>query len=174
VSYFDYDALVEESFRGVVKKILEEVSQKGLRGDHHFYITYKTNFPGVILPSYLLQKYPDEITLLLQYEFWNLQVNYDSFTVTLNFNEELETLTVPFTALINFFDPSTRFGLQFTPVPPPKSKKNKKTGLEVSSSEEEKKESKSKGPSKKITKAENEEEDDGKNNVITLDFSKKK
>lgn len=116
VTKFDYEALVQESLRSVVRTALIQVAKSGLPGKHHFYISFRTDFPGVDLPDYLLDQYPEEITIVLQYEFWDLEVEEDCFCVTLCFNDIHERLTVPFQSIVSFVDPSVKFGLQFSPT----------------------------------------------------------
>lgn len=113
---FDYEHLVQESLRSVVRETLAQVAKSGLPGNHHFYISFRTDYPGVDLPDYLLEQYPEEITIVLQYEFWDLEVETDSFFVTLCFNDIHERLTIPFLAIVSFVDPSVKFGLQFSPT----------------------------------------------------------
>ncbi len=113
---FDYEQLVQESLRSVVREALMQVARSGLPGNHHFYISFRTDYPGVDLPDYLLEQYPEEITIVLQYEFWDLEVEEDSFFVTLCFNDIHERLTVPLQAIVSFVDPSVKFGLQFSPT----------------------------------------------------------
>jgi len=113
---FDYEHLVQESLRSVVREALTQVAKSGLPGNHHFYISFRTDYPGVDLPDYLLEQYPEEITIVLQYEFWDLEVEEDSFFVTLCFNDIHERLTVPLQAIVSFVDPSVKFGLQFSPT----------------------------------------------------------
>lgn len=108
--------MVQESLRNVIKDTLKLVAKNGLPGSHHFYLSFKTNYPGVDLPDFLREEYPDEITIVLQYEFWDLEVAEDSFCVTLCFNDIHERLNVPFNAIVSFVDPSVKFGLQFTPA----------------------------------------------------------
>jgi hypothetical protein len=113
---FDYENLVQESLRNVIKETLATVVKDGLPGKHHFYISFKTDYPGVDLPDYLREEYPDDITIVLQYEFWDLEVGDKAFNVTLCFNDVHERLTIPFGAVVSFVDPSVKFGLQFTPA----------------------------------------------------------
>ena len=108
-----YDLIVQDAMLSVVRRVLAEAQKSGLPGDHHFYITYATDYPGAVLPANLLQKYPHEITVVLQDEFENLRVEHDGFHVTLWFDGEETDLYVPFYALKDFFDPSVKFGLQF-------------------------------------------------------------
>jgi len=97
----------------VVKRALEHVAEKGLYGEQHFYITLQTDFPGVEAPDYLLTEYPDELTIVLENQFWNLKVFETNFSVSLNFNSKVETIKVPFDAILEFSDPSEDFVLQF-------------------------------------------------------------
>jgi hypothetical protein len=116
VTKIDYEQLVQDSLRSVVRDVLAQTATKGLPGQHHFYISFKTDFSGVDLPDYLKQQYPEEITIVLQYEYWDLEVENDRFFVTLCFNDIHERLTVPFDAIVSFVDPSVKFGLQFVPT----------------------------------------------------------
>jgi hypothetical protein len=108
-----YDRMVEEALRGVVGRALAEVAENGLPGDHHFYITFRTDRPGVELAGHLRQRYPHEMTIVLQYQFQDLNVGDDAFSVCLSFGGIMERLHVPFSAVVAFADPSVRFGLQF-------------------------------------------------------------
>ena len=108
-----YDRMVEEALRGVVRRSLAHVAKNGFPGNHHFYLTFRTAAPGVVLPEHLRAQYPDEMTIVLQYQFWGLEVEADAFEVTLSFNKVHERLRVPFAALTGFVDPSVRFALQF-------------------------------------------------------------
>jgi uncharacterized protein len=110
---FKYDMMVEEALRGVVRKALRQAGANGLPGNHHFYITFKTHHPEVDVPVYLTEKYPDEMTIVLQYQFWDLEVREENFEVMLSFNDKRERLFIPFAALTGFADPSVKFGLQF-------------------------------------------------------------
>ena len=109
----DYDVMVQDALLAVVKKLLAEASKNGLPGNHHFYIAFNTGFPGVVIPPHLRAKYPDEMTIVLQNQFWDLMVFDDHFEVGLSFNQKSETLVIPFAALTGFLDPSVEFGLQF-------------------------------------------------------------
>ena len=111
-----YDKMVEQALRGVVRQAVEEVIKNGLPGDHHFYITFMTDFPGVNIPQYLRDRYPGEMTIVLQYQFYDLTVNDERLTVTLSFNNVPERLVVPLGAITIFADPSVNFALQFQPV----------------------------------------------------------
>lgn len=116
VTKIDYELMVQESLRNVIKDTLKLVAKGGLPGTHHFYLSFKTNYPGVDLPDFLREEYPEEITIVLQYEFWDLEITAESFCVTLCFKDIHERLNVPFNAIVSFVDPSVKFGLQFTPV----------------------------------------------------------
>ena len=109
----DYDALTQDALRGVVRTILTQVGKTGLPGDHHFYIAFDTQAPGVVLSRRLKEKYPEEMTIVLQHRFWDLLVADDNFEVKLTFDGIPERLVVPFASLRVFFDPSVRFTLQF-------------------------------------------------------------
>ncbi len=112
-SMIDYEALAQEAMRNVVRSVLSETAAKGLPGDHHFYISFDTLAPGVILSKRLREKYAEEMTIVLQHRFWDLFVNDQRFEVKLTFDGIPERLVVPFKAIRVFFDPSVRYGLQF-------------------------------------------------------------
>ena len=114
-----YDILAQEALRGVVRKVLAEVSKTGLPGEHHFFISFVTHAPGVRLSQRLLEQYDKEMTIVLQNQFWDLKVSETAFEVGLSFDGHPETLVVPFSAIKGFFDPSVQFGLQFDPVTAP-------------------------------------------------------
>ncbi|MEQ1613644.1 MAG: ClpXP protease specificity-enhancing factor SspB [Hyphomicrobiaceae bacterium] len=109
----DYEALAQDAMRGVVRTILTRVAKTGLPGDHHFYISFDTLAPGSSLSKRLKEKYPEEMTIVLQHRFWDLIVTEDRFEVKLTFDGIPERLVVPFGAIKVFFDPSVRYGLQF-------------------------------------------------------------
>ncbi len=108
-----YDLLTQQALRGVVRDVLSETAKKGLVGDHHFYISFDTQAEGVKLSQRLRSQYPDEMTVILQHQFWDLTVSETNFEVGLSFGGIPERLTVPFDAINGFFDPSVQFGLQF-------------------------------------------------------------
>lgn len=108
-----YDVLVQEALRGVVRKVLTEVARAGLPGDHHFYIAFDTRAPGVRISSRLQERYPEEMTVILQHQYWDLSVTEHAFEVGLSFSGVPERLLVPFTAIKGLFDPSVKFGLEF-------------------------------------------------------------
>ena len=114
-SLIPYDEIVQEALRAVVGRVLGQVETTGgmLPGNHHFYITFKTHAPGVTIPAVLRERFPDEMTIVLQNKFWDLTVSEDSFSVGLSFNQVPSKLFVPFAAITAFVDPAVDFGLQF-------------------------------------------------------------
>ena len=115
--FFDYTKMVETALRGVMRETLTRMAQEGLPGDHHFYVTFRTRAAGVIVPKYLLAKFPDEMTIVVQHQFRGLAVGDDAFSVSLSFQNRWERLTVPFAAVTTFADPSVNFGLRFETPP---------------------------------------------------------
>lgn len=109
----DYERLLQDALRGLVRRVLAQVAEDGLPGAHHFYLSFATQAPGVELPSSLRQQHPDELTIVLQHQFANLVVDDDAFSLTLYFSGRPCSLTVPFAALIAFSDPAASFGLRF-------------------------------------------------------------
>lgn len=121
-----YEKMVDDALRGVLREALAFTAQHGLPGQHHFYITFRTNAPGVEVSDQVSTRYPDEMTIVLQHQYWGLEVTPDAFAVTLSFNRANERLHIPFSAVTAFADPSAKFGLQFqtklvdaSPAPPP-------------------------------------------------------
>ena len=108
-----YDVLARDALRGVLRQVLTDAAEHGLPGDHHFYITFLSKAEGVKISSRLLSQYPEEMTIILQHQFWDLIVADDRFEVGLSFGGIPERLVVPFSAIKSFFDPSVQFGLQF-------------------------------------------------------------
>jgi hypothetical protein len=111
-----YDLLTQQALRGVVRSVLADAAKKGLPGDHHFYISFDTRADGVRISDRLRAQYPEEMTIILQHQFWDLAINDTAFEVGLSFGGIPEKLTVPFEAINGFFDPSVQFGLQFEEV----------------------------------------------------------
>jgi uncharacterized protein len=109
----DYEALAQNAMRGVVRAVLGRVAKSGLPGEHHFYIAFNTQAPGVVISKRLKEKYPEEMTIVLQHRFWDLTVTDDRFEVKLTFDAIPERLNIPFSAIKVFFDPSVPYGLQF-------------------------------------------------------------
>jgi len=114
-SLIPYDEIVQEALRAVVGRVLGEIQHAGgtLPGGHHFYITFKTGAPGVTIPAHLRERFPDEMTIVLQNKFWDLAVDEEGFTVGLSFNQIPAKLDIPFSAITAFVDPAVDFGLQF-------------------------------------------------------------
>jgi hypothetical protein len=111
-----YDLRVQEALRGVVRRVLTDAAKDGISGDHHFYISFDTRAEGVRLSSRLRQQYPERMTIVLQHQFWDLNVSEHGFEVGLSFKNVPERLYVPFDALMEFYDPSVQFGLKFENV----------------------------------------------------------
>ena len=161
-SLIPYDEIVQEALRAVVGRVMGQVAASGghLPGNHHFYITFKTGAPGVDIPKVLHERFPDEMTIVLQNKFWDLTVSEDSFSVGLSFNQVPSKLFVPFAAITAFVDPAVDFGLQFQATvadlaPEPHDEaENDGTGAE-----------RDEGPRVAT--------EDG-SNVVTVDFGKKK
>lgn len=112
-----YDLRAQHALRQVIREVLAEVAGNGLPGEHHFYITFDTNAPGVSLSDTIKARHAEEMTVVLQHQFWDLEVTADAFAVSLSFGNRPERLVVPFAAVKGFFDPSVQFGLQFDPQP---------------------------------------------------------
>ena len=126
-----YDLLAQEALRGVVRRVLEDVSRTGVPGEHHFYISFNTEFPGVRMSPRLREKYPEEMTIIIQHQFWDLVVSEHGFEIGLSFSNVPENLYVPFDSISGFFDPSVKFGLKFEPVVPADEKPEKPVLREV-------------------------------------------
>ena len=148
-----YDQLAQNALRGVVREALRRVEKSGLPGDHHFYIAFNTQYPGIDIGDRMLQRYPCEMTIVLQHQYENLIVKDDRFEVQLSFDNIPERLVVPFNAVKGFLDPSVQFGLQFEVVT-------------VDAAAEAEKPT--------ATKAEPEVEDPDKPKVVSLDSFRKK
>jgi hypothetical protein len=114
-----YDLMVERALRGVMVESLRLTSKHGLQDNHHFFITFRTTHEGVAIGDNLRERYPDEMTIVLQHQFWDLTVSDDSFSVALSFSGKPQTLHIPFAAVTKFADPSVQFGLQFEDIPRP-------------------------------------------------------
>jgi hypothetical protein len=160
-SLIPYDEIVQEALRAVVGRVLGQIEVSGgeLPGTHHFYITFKTNAPGVSIPQHLKERFPDEMTIVLQNKFWDLSVQEDAFSVGLTFNQIPAKLDIPFAAITAFVDPAVDFGLQFQAVVP---------DLEPALHEDAENDSPEQGENQDVKVA-----DDG-SNVVTVDFGRKK
>ncbi len=111
--YIDYDAKVQEALRSVVHSVLSDAAKDGLKGEHHFYISFRTQDEGVNIPQHLSARFPEEMTIVMQHKFWGLKVRDDFFEIVLSFNQQPETLVIPFSSIVGFVDPSVQFALQF-------------------------------------------------------------
>ena len=158
-SLIPYDDIVQEALRAVVGRVLGQVETTGgtLPGAHHFYITFKTGAPGVAIPPRLKERFPDEMTIVLQNKFWDLKVTPEGFSVGLSFNQIPYTLVVPFSAITAFVDPAVDFGLQF------------QTAGEHEDDEELLHDAENDSPASPVEAG----PDDG-SNVVTVDFGRKK
>ena len=112
-STINYEEIIKDSLKNAIKKLLLNVSLKGLPGDHHFYISFITNFPGVKIAEWMMKDYPNDMTVVIQNWFENLHVDDKGFSIVLNFKNKPEKLTIPFESIISFSDPSVNFSLQF-------------------------------------------------------------
>lgn len=115
-NFLRYDKMVESALRGVVKQAVEEVIEGGMLGDHRFYVTFYTQHPDAVIPEYLRESYPEEMTIVLQYQFYDLKVDNEKMSVTLSFNNVPENIVIPLEAISIFADPSVNFALQFQPM----------------------------------------------------------
>ncbi|MCK5425014.1 MAG: hypothetical protein KAI89_06550 [Emcibacter sp.] len=149
-----YDNMVQMALLSVVRDVLQNTAEDGLPGDHHFYITFSTNHPKTSIPAYLRERYPDEMTIVVQNQYSNLVVDDNHFEISLSFNSKLEHLYVPFLALEGFFDPSVDFGLHFN-------------AAEVDNDNTEELPS-------IIEAADDQEDNENTDNVVTLDTFRKK
>ncbi len=113
----DYPKIVQDALRDAVRRLLELAAEHGLPGEHHFFIAFRTQHPGVQVPPFLRDQYPEEMTIIIQHQYWNLEVTPEDFSVMLSFNASRYRLVVPFAALTAFFDPVAQFALRFEPDP---------------------------------------------------------
>lgn len=163
-----YNEMVETAMRSVVRQALEKAGEDGLPGDHHFYITFRTDHPDVIVPNRLRERYPEEMTIVLQHQFWGLNADAEGFEVDLSFNQKLEHLRIPFDALITFADPSVNFGLQFHVDPNDESYGAEQMDVEPDPGQDD--------ATQDLTKPEEGDDDDPKgdgDNVVALDTFRK-
>ena len=110
-----YDKMVENALRSVVRDALAVAAKEGLPGAHHFYVTFRTDYAGVEVPDFLRAQYPHEMTIVLEHQFWGLEVDDEKFAVTLSFHSQAQRLIIPLSAITAFADPSVKFGLEFRP-----------------------------------------------------------
>jgi hypothetical protein len=116
VDHIRYDILAQEALRGVVRTVLDDAARKGLPGDHHFFITFDTRAEGVRLPARLITQFPEEMTIVLQHQFWDLSISEDGFEVGMSFGGIPERIGIPFASIKGFYDPSVEFGLKFEQI----------------------------------------------------------
>jgi uncharacterized protein len=163
-----YDQLAQDALRGVVRQALKRVQQQGLPGSHHFYIEFETPYPGVELSVRMREKYPREMTVVMQHQFHNLLVHEDKFEVELSFDNVREKLVIPFNAVKNFFDPAVPFGMRFEVVQEQPAADASRTPLKpVAAKLPKKREDASKQPAKAAPAAPSE-------NIVSLDSFRKK
>jgi uncharacterized protein len=162
-SLIPYDEIVQEALRAVVGRVLGSVERQGsvLPGNHHFYITFKTGAPGVTIPAHLRERFPDEMTIVLQNKFWDLSVRDDGFTVGLTFNQIPAKLSIPFAAITAFVDPAVDFGLQFQAAV---------TDIEPTAHED----AENDAPETERSDSSDVASQDDGSNVVTVDFGRKK
>jgi uncharacterized protein len=165
-SLIPYDEIVQEALRAVVGRVLGQIEAGGgeLPGNHHFYITFKTGAPGVSIPAHLKERFPDEMTIVLQNKFWDLSVGPDAFTVGLSFNQIPAKLDIPYAAITAFVDPAVDFGLQFQAVVP---------DLEPAAHEDAENDTPEQAADQDVSKLDDGSPDDG-SNVVSVDFGRKK
>jgi hypothetical protein len=162
-SLIPYDEIVQEALRAVVGRVLGQVEAWGgeLPGNHHFYITFKTGAPGVDIPKHLRERFPDEMTIVLQNKFWDLVAGEDSFSVGLSFNSMPAKLSIPFAAITAFVDPAVDFGLQFQAA-----------ADDLVQEPERHEDAENDSPQAEPNTSDG--AGDGGNNVVTVDFGRKK
>ncbi len=115
-SLIPYDEIVQDALRSVVRRVLDKIdAEGGLPGAHHFYIAFRTRAPGVVMPKHLLERYPDEMTIVIQHRYWDLLIDDEHFEIGLSFNQVPAKLSIPFAAVTGFVDPAVNFALQFQP-----------------------------------------------------------
>ncbi|WP_292896383.1 MULTISPECIES: SspB family protein [unclassified Nitratireductor] len=155
-----YDILAQDALRGVMRKVLAEVARTGLPGEHHFFITFLTNAPGVRVSSRLRERYPEQMTIVLQYQYWDLKVSETGFEVGLSFADVPEMLSVPFSAVRGFYDPSVNFELEFDVKPEQGEQSADITEVYPEAADEPQKPAARKKPAKKARKEKAETEND--------------
>jgi hypothetical protein len=169
-----YDILAQEALRGVMRKVLAEVARTGLPGNHHFFITFLTGAPGVRVSSRLRERYPEQMTIVVQFQYWDLKVTDTGFEIGLSFSDVPEKLEIPFSAVRGFYDPSVNFELEFdVKAEEGEAEEEPDTAAPVALEPEQK-------PAAKKKQAEPEQSDDGEAgaskgaDVVSLDAFRKK
>ncbi|KQZ13993.1 MULTISPECIES: SspB family protein [unclassified Mesorhizobium] len=172
-----YDILTQEALRGVMRKVLAEVARTGLPGNHHFFITFLTNAPGVRISTRLRERYPEQMTIVIQFQYWDLKVSDTGFEIGLSFSDVPEKLEIPFSAVRGFYDPSVNFEVEFdvrTEAPIAATAENVETGP-VAIPTEKKPESKKAADAAKTAAAAAAADPSGKGaDVVSLDAFRKK
>ena len=173
-----YDLMVERALRAVVRDSLEVAAEEGLPGDHHFYITFRTDFPGVEVSETLRSRYTDEMTIVIQHQFWDLAVAEDYFAITLSFSGRPERLVVPYESVTAFADPAVRFGLQFESLFSSEDEEEGESALQDlgagNDSLGEGEEAEPKGPAAEQAVEDDSKDAKGNDKVVTLDSFRKK
>lgn len=178
-SYIDYDAKVQDALRHVVRSVLIDTEKEGLKGEHHFYVAFKTQAEGVDIPAHLVSRFPDEMTIVIQHKFWGLQIHDDYFEIGLSFNQKPEHLIIPFDAIVGFVDPSVQFALQFHDENEPTADDNEAVSeLEEIPGTAEEATAANVEPSSEASKSsaqeEKKEDKGGSDNIVTLDAFRRK
>jgi uncharacterized protein len=166
-----YDKMVETALRGVVRDALRRAATHGLSGAHHFYVTFRTRAPGVAIADFLTARYPEEMTIVLEHQFWDLAVEDERFSVTLSFSNKPERLTIPFAAISAFADPSVNFGLRLEGTEPAEAPGPKKEAPKLRLAEAKRE---GKPPAEAEAKVAAAEKAPGGGEVVTLDQFRKK
>lgn len=172
-----YDILAQEALRGVMRKVLAEVARTGLPGNHHFFITFLTGAPGVRISTRLRERYPEQMTIVLQFQYWDLKVTETGFEVGLSFSDIPEKLEIPFSAVRGFYDPSVNFELEFDVKSEASSEAAPVEEAAPKAAEAPKPSKKSEGRKKDAGKAEQAEPAEGPTksaDVVSLDAFRKK
>lgn len=175
-----YDILAQEALRGVMRKVLSEVARTGLPGNHHFFITFLTGAPGVRISSRLRERYPEQMTIVIQFQYWDLKVTDAGFEVGLSFSDVPEKLEIPFAAVRGFYDPSVNFELEFDVKPPMADEEEDLAADDPQAAPPDLTERKQKAPSKKRetaaaqAAAEDDKEQGRSADVVSLDAFRKK
>jgi hypothetical protein len=173
--FIRYDILIQDAMRGLVRTVLKDASVRGLSGDHHFFISFDTTHQGVTLSTRMRAQYPQEMTVVLQHQFWDLKVSDDNFEVGLSFNGVSERLVVPFASIRRFADPSVNFDIRFAEIAEGgKAEEPKDSPLKVVDAEEQASEAEKAEDSKSEAKADEPKTGETRGEVVSLDRFRKK
>ena len=168
-----YDILVQNALRGVIRKVLSEVEKTGLPGNHHFFITFVTTAPGVRISNRIREQYPEQMTIVLQHQFWDLEVGETGFGIGLSFSDVPEKLYVPYAAVRGFYDPSVNFELEFD-VAEAEADDDGEPGVEPEGAPAEGGETIVAEPGEAANAGDGEAAEDGTADVVSLDAFRKK